>query len=566
MMRRISQCAIVACNLLLAITHADAQTMMPLPNHASTYTGNIRGYWFTAPTDFVITGLRVPSQAGSGLQYIQVFKINDVTPVVYATTSTNFTTLHITYGATNGVIQAVNIPISAGDKIGIVGQAGNVNSYGTVSGTTNIGGNSVTLARIGYQGNMTSTGIANYWTEPASSSISRVEMYYTTCSTAVTQQPSSVTICESKQASFAITATDVTSYKWQVDEGSGFFDVTNSTHYAGATTNTLSVNNTPATFDGYQFRCLVSKGSGAACADTSDTVSLNVHGLVKAEPLRSSDTTCINAVKDIEVKSTGGIINYHWQVYNPITRVFEEITGQPPYMLMGNVLRITGAGDTLDGIRYRCIIDGICDTLVSNETRLTVLSIPKVGVQPQDITTEQGKDVVFEVQATGNAAKYRWQAAAANDTFSYINDGGIYNGVKTNRLKVSGVTRIQDGFQFRCEVRTSSSCNAPGDTSDFAVLYVTPAASVQGLANANELVVFPNPAGNELYIKTTYIQHNKALKYRVVDKTGKTLIAGDLATGVEAKIDVTKLPADIYLVEMQDESGQTLATSRFTKL
>ena len=388
-----------------------------------------------------------------------------------------------------------------------------------------------------------------------------------TCSTAITQQPVSKTICENEQAVFGITSTDATVFKWQVDEGSGFIDVANSANYTGANTQTLTINNTPATFDAYQYRCLVAKGSSTSCADTSDTVTLNVYGLVKADPMPANDTTCINAIKDMEIKATGAMTGYRWQIYNVITQQYEDITGQAPYQLMGNVLRIAGVSDTLDGSRYRCLVDGICDTLTSTETRLTVLPIPKVGVHPVDVTADQGDKVTFEVQATTSGALYQWQASAGNDSFAFINDGGIYSGVKTNRLTVFGVSRVQDEFRFRCVVRTASSCNAPGDTSTFAVLFVNPAVSVQGINTEVGLSVYPNPTGNVLYIKaTTLSRDNDGLKYKIMDKTGKTLVVGNIAGGSENKIDVAHLPADIYLLEILDKSGRDIATSRFTKL
>lgn len=386
-----------------------------------------------------------------------------------------------------------------------------------------------------------------------------------TCSTAVNQQPVSKTVCENEQVVFGISSTDATVFKWQVDEGSGFIDVANGTNYAGAAGQTLTINNTPATFDTYQYRCLIAKGSSTSCADTSDTVTLNVYGLVKAEPMPANDTTCINAIKDLEIKATGATTGYRWQIYNVITQQYEDITGQAPYQLMGNVLRIAGVSDTLDGIRYRCIVDGICDTLTSTETRLTVMPIPKVGVHPVDVTADQGDKVTFEVQATTAGALYQWQASTGNDSFAFINDGGIYSGVKTNRLTVFGVSRVQNEFRFRCVVRTASSCNAPGDTSTFAILFVNPAVSVSGLASADELLVYPNPAGNELYLKTSGRLGDRELKYKIVDKAGKTLVAGNLAAS-ETKIDVAILPADVYLLEILDAAGHTVTVSRFTKL
>src|SRR4051812_20722426 len=47
-----------------------AQTLLPIPAHSSIYSGLVRGYWFTAPTNFTITGLKVCMEAGTGLQYI----------------------------------------------------------------------------------------------------------------------------------------------------------------------------------------------------------------------------------------------------------------------------------------------------------------------------------------------------------------------------------------------------------------------------------------------------------------------------------------------------------------
>jgi len=554
--------------VLLSLQFGHSQTMIPLPAHASVYTGNIRGMWFTAPVDFVITGLRVPSQAGTGLQYIQVFKINDNVPVVYATTSTNFTSLGIVYGATNGVIQSVNIPISAGDKIGVVGQAGTGNSYGTVSGSSNIDGYPITLARIGYQGNMTTTGIANYWTEPSSSSISRVEVYYTTCSTAVTQNPVSKTVCENTQATFSITAADATVYKWQVDEGSGFFNLTNGTNYAGATTNTLSVNNTPASFNGYQYRCMAYKNSSSStsCVDTSNIVTLTVNGLVKTDPLAPKDTTCIHSTKDIELKGTGAITNYTWQKFNTTTGLYEDIVQAPPYIFVGNILRIAGVPDTLDGTKFRCIVDGICNNTTSTELQLTVSTVPKVSVPPTDVLADHGDDVFFEVQASAAGARYQWQAAAP-DTFVNINDGGIYQGVKTTRLYIKGVSRVQDNFKFRCIVNGTPACNAPGDTSSFGILNVNPPASVNGLSDNDALILYPNPTtGAELYIKTIGSLAVRDLKYKVVDKTGRTMLIGNISSAGMTKIDIGRLSADLYLVEIIGVGNEVLAKSRFTKL
>ncbi|HRP88650.1 MAG TPA: PKD domain-containing protein [Edaphocola sp.] len=165
---------------LQGINKLNAQTMMPLPAHSNVYTGSVRGYWFTAPTAFTITGLKVSPEAGTGTQSIHLMKINDPVPVVFSATSTNFTTLAYISNAPNNTIQSVNVQVNAGDIIGVLGQvAGVSNSYSANSPfSSTIGSYTVPLGRLLYQGNITSSAAPNYSTEPTSNQISRVEIYY----------------------------------------------------------------------------------------------------------------------------------------------------------------------------------------------------------------------------------------------------------------------------------------------------------------------------------------------------------------------------------------------------
>ena len=48
------------------------------------------------------------------------------------------------------------------------------------------------------------------------------------------------------------------SYQWQVNTGSGFTNVTDDVNYSGSSSPVLLLNNTPTTWYGYQYRCVVS--------------------------------------------------------------------------------------------------------------------------------------------------------------------------------------------------------------------------------------------------------------------------------------------------------------------
>ncbi|MEZ5016908.1 MAG: T9SS type A sorting domain-containing protein [Flavipsychrobacter sp.] len=155
-------------------------SLMVLPTHNNTYSTTTRGFWFTAPTNFIITGLRVPASAGSGQQFIQVMRLNGTFPISSSSPSVSFTNLTYIANATSGLTQTVNIQVNAGDVIGIFGTAGTSCSEGNGSYTTSIGGQSVTLNRLEYSGAINSSSATSYFgvANGGSGSIGRVEMFY----------------------------------------------------------------------------------------------------------------------------------------------------------------------------------------------------------------------------------------------------------------------------------------------------------------------------------------------------------------------------------------------------
>ncbi|MCX6232564.1 MAG: hypothetical protein NTZ33_13595, partial [Bacteroidetes bacterium] len=163
-----------------------SQTQMPLPVHSSVYGGiYARGYWFIAPCNFIIVGLKVAPEAGTGLQYIHVMKCTGTFPIAAAAPGSSlFTTLAYISGATNDVIQTVNISVQQGDQIGIMGTVTGINNSYSASATitATINGFSTYLNRFGYQGNIETGPALGYWGQADASAgqIGRVFMYYIT--------------------------------------------------------------------------------------------------------------------------------------------------------------------------------------------------------------------------------------------------------------------------------------------------------------------------------------------------------------------------------------------------
>lgn len=169
----------------LASYEPASETGIPLPAQSSTFSGSVRGYWFQAPSNFMITGLKVPTDASSGLSNIAIVRFNAGAPPSYSTVTNDFALLGYWPQSTADTIH-VCIPVQSGEYIGILGNRGSVNSYATGPYTSDIAGTPVTITRLGMQFDLATTSPIDLWQEPTGS-ISRVEMLYaTTVSTVVT--------------------------------------------------------------------------------------------------------------------------------------------------------------------------------------------------------------------------------------------------------------------------------------------------------------------------------------------------------------------------------------------
>ncbi|HZO12921.1 MAG TPA: hypothetical protein VFB62_06675, partial [Polyangiaceae bacterium] len=151
--------------------------------YGSTYSSSsgTRGYWFQAPVTFTIKELRVPIDVGTAAQNIQVVRFNSGPPPDYSASTTNHTTLGLFQNVPGTSYIVVNIPVMAGDYIGILGARGTTtlsNSYAATSTySTLIFNQPVVLHRLVYQANLYTTP-AGALSNENGGSYSRIELRY----------------------------------------------------------------------------------------------------------------------------------------------------------------------------------------------------------------------------------------------------------------------------------------------------------------------------------------------------------------------------------------------------
>lgn len=179
--------------VLFIWSSAYAQTMMPLPAHSFNYNSMTRGYYFTAPVNFTITGLRVPTDATGNFQHVEVVRFTAGAPPAYPSTTNSFVFLAQYYNVNSTTIIPVSIPINAGQIIGVYGSRSTTSGFGCATSNsygscvspdgypTTISGSPTTLYRSGYQHKICNAPASDIWYETCSGYyLGRIEVYYGT--------------------------------------------------------------------------------------------------------------------------------------------------------------------------------------------------------------------------------------------------------------------------------------------------------------------------------------------------------------------------------------------------
>ncbi|MCF8295946.1 MAG: T9SS type A sorting domain-containing protein [Saprospiraceae bacterium] len=424
-----------------------AQTMMPLPAHSSVYSGiYARGYWFTAPCNFTITGLKVAPEAGSGLQYIHVMKCNATFPVS-TTGSTAFTTLSYTSGSANNTIVPVNISVSQGDQIGIMGTVtGICNSYGAGAASSTINGQSVYLNRFGYQGSIESAAAPNYWgvANAASGQIGRIYMYY------ITSQPTDAglttyvfptdTICSGNRTvsvrlkNFGPNSLASVDINWRVNNVSQPTYNWSGTLASGDSTdvNIGSYNFIAATSDSI-IAYTSTPNNAADTVNSNDTIIkteilVNVSPTASVTPSGSIDICQNDSI--ILTANTGSGLSYQWM------NNYININGETDSTLI-----VKQVGNYTVKITNSIGCSTISDTIVVN-----VLPIPPATASALGATTFCFGDSVFLMANPGSGLTYQWKRDGVNIpgatlTTMYASLGGAYTITTTHPNSCSNTSQ-----------------------------------------------------------------------------------------------------------------------------
>ncbi len=352
----------------------------------------------------------------------------------------------------------------------------------------------------------------------------------------ITNQPSNSTICLNNNTSFSITATGTNiTYQWQVDDGSGWADLSNTGLYSNVTTNTLDITGATATIDGYDYRCVVSGTCTPSATSNSATINVDMPPSITTQP--SDKTTCENGTTSFSVAATGTSLSYQWQVDNGSG--FSNVTNNTTYSgATTNKLDIN-ANSNLNNYSYQCIVTGKCTpSTMSNIATLSIDMLPVITSQPVDVSICEGANTTFGVIATGTNVAYQWQVDDGTG-WTDLSNNTIYDGVKTELLKLTTPPTSYNAYKYRCIV--SGKCS-PSETSIEANLEIMLTTDILTHISADTFC-----EGKLSTIPLNTNGANLQYQWQINDGTGyKDITAGATFDGEKTDILIFKDPAKIH--------------------
>ncbi len=333
---------------------------------------------------------------------------------------------------------------------GVAGTFANLSNAGVYSGvTTNV--LSITSGSMALNNSFYRCVVSGTC---APAAISSAAQLFINIPAAITNNPSSATVCEAGNTSFTTSATGTgITFQWQVNNGSGFTNVTNTGVYGGTTTATLNITGATNSMNNLVYRCNVTGVCGPIAVSANAVLTVNALTVINTQP--SASTVCEGTNATFSIGATAGGINYQWQVNTGAG--FVNITATAPYSgHQSSMLTILNTPASFNNYQYRCVVGSICGpTTNSNPVLLTVNTAPALTTAPAANTVCAGSPATFVASATGTGIGYQWQLNTGSG-FSSLSNTGIYSGVTTGILSVSTTTAAMNGYTYRVVV--SGTC------------------------------------------------------------------------------------------------------------
>jgi len=284
----------------------------------------------------------------------------------------------------------------------------------------------------------------------------------------ISSNPGNQTSCEGTNVSFSVAASNTTSYRWLLNNGSGTFaPITDNATYSGSQTATLTINNIQPSQSYFQYKCQVGGTCPPELFSYPATLVVNPNPNIQTQP--SNTAICQGTSGSFSISTVGSGLNYQWQMSTDGTN-FSNLSNNATYSgVTSSSLNIANAALALNQNQYRCVVSGTCGSNISsNAASLTVNAITTLNSHPTDQTVCENGNVILNVNAQGYNLQYQWQANSGSG-WSYLSNGGQYSNVNNSSLNIGSVNTSNSGSQYRCVISSGCSANINSNSAALTV-------------------------------------------------------------------------------------------------
>ncbi|MGV3538510.1 MAG: tandem-95 repeat protein [Rufibacter sp.] len=239
----------------------------------------------------------------------------------------------------------------------------------------------------------------------------------------ISAQPLDKTICAGSSHTFQVQAQGSGfTYRWQVDQGNGFADLSEGGSYSGTGTASLTISGAPFTFNNYKYRVQVA----GVCVPgvTSQVSTLRVLQPLQAGSIGTGQTICYNSPPAAFISSTDasggdGSYQYAWEI-SENNSTWTTISGAR------NATFAPGALTKTTFFRRKVSTpDGCTAAQYSNVVQVTVLGEQKPGVLAAvaPVCFDMAPATLQVTGEMGGRPTYQWQSSLDNVNWQDVSNG-----------------------------------------------------------------------------------------------------------------------------------------------
>lgn len=265
----------------------------------------------------------------------------------------------------------------------------------------------------------------------------------------VDQQPLNIAVCANSNTIFTVNVINPGTYQWQVNNGTGWTNITDNVTYSGAVTNTLSVTGVNLSMDNYHYRCWLTNPCTNSCSHPASLTITNP--VVPTINISASDNSICQGTNVIfTATAVNGGINpvYQWKK-NGINVGTNTDSYSDNSLANGDIITCTLASS------LNCVSSA---TVVSNQITMLVNAalVPAITITTTSTTMCAVSSANFVATAVngGTSPTYQWKK------------NGINVGTNSNQYLESSVT---DGDIITCTLTSSGSCLSVNSVTSNAI-------------------------------------------------------------------------------------------------